>query len=114
MISLLDYEVRLLGGDAKMKDDGESRQSGIGDQRPSVTESLSDSAINEELRSKALFNPWTVLPLILVIVTAIDLLIKPLFPDGIFWTFSSIAILIVSVAVTAGSFIWQLNRALRL
>ena len=55
------------------------------DRQPTEQEILSDAAINRELHSRALFNPWTVFLLVPALLAAIDLLIlKPIFGDS--WT----------------------------
>ena len=77
---------------------------------PAESDRLSDKEITKELRSQALLSPWTVLPLIPLTVSILDLFVVPggLFPHwmfGMFWKIVSIAILLGSVLVIAISYL---------
>ena len=87
-----------------MRGNARSRGSGPGDRRSWAAESLSESAIDRTLRWKAFSNPWTVVPLVLVVVAIIGLTISPPIAGG-WWTMVSTVVLLISATASLIAFL---------
>lgn len=66
---------------------------------------LNKAAINNELFRRALYNPWTALPLAIIIFAAVELVVFELFPQGLLWNLLSVILFLASAAIILGSFV---------